>query len=47
VLNKNGIDLKRALEGGDEEIRRKLLRTYTLLAKNKEDRDKLWQVESR
>lgn len=42
ALQDAGIDLRKGLDGDDEEIKRKIRQTYSLLTKNKEDRDRLF-----
>lgn len=41
VLNQKNIDIEKGLEGDNEELRRLIRQSYTLLTKNKEDREKL------
>lgn len=41
VLNEQGIDVRKALEGSEQEIRERLRASYVLLAKNQEDRMEL------
>ena len=41
ILNENGIDVAKTIDGNDESIQQKLKQTYILLAKNKEDRERL------
>ena len=40
-LKEDGIDLKKGLTGEDEEIRKRLVQSFSILAKNKEDLDRL------
>ena len=42
LLVEQGIDVQTGLEGSEEEIREKLFQSYALLAKNQEDREKLF-----
>ena len=41
LLAADGIDLKKGLEGTDAEIRKRLVQSYSILAKNKEDLERL------
>ncbi len=41
VLNKHGVNVKQGIEGDKEEIKQTIRRSYSLLAKNKEDRERL------
>ena len=41
ILNKYNLDVKKSIAGNEEEIKRKLKQTYSLLTKTKEDREHL------